>query len=168
MTFNVRAKHHKKRQAAHAANKASTGPRTSPEKETNVTAQEQPLVDRVPTDVVSVLTAPAAPAPTGNMICDVLSANAKKKQTESVTPADGRAFTREVNNVNFKCQVRNYETMLAAGSLLDGGANHGGLTSSNMGCVKMTLAKTDVSGVADNDLKDLGIGTFAALIKTTT
>jgi hypothetical protein len=43
--FHKQAKHHKKPQAAHAANKASTGPQTSPKKETNVTAQEQPLVD---------------------------------------------------------------------------------------------------------------------------
>jgi hypothetical protein len=41
MTFDEQAKRHKKRQAAHAANKASTGTQTSPEKETNVTAQDR-------------------------------------------------------------------------------------------------------------------------------
>jgi hypothetical protein len=40
-TLDEQAEHHKKRQAAHAANKASTGPQTSPEKETSVTVQEQ-------------------------------------------------------------------------------------------------------------------------------
>jgi hypothetical protein len=128
----------------------------------NLTAQEQPFVDRVPTNVMSVLTTPAAPAPAGSVIRDVLSANAKKKQTESVTPSDGRAFTREVNNVNFKCQARNCETMLAASSPVDGGAN-GGLTGSNMSRIEMTFAEADVPGVADNDLKDLGVGAFAAL-----
>jgi hypothetical protein len=73
----------------------------------------------VPTDVVSILTTPAAPsAPPGSVIRDALSTNAKKKETESVTTPDGRLFTREVNNVNFKCQARNHETsMLTAGSL---------------------------------------------------
>jgi hypothetical protein len=70
----------------------------------------------VPTDVVSILTTPAAPAPPGSVIRNVLSTNAKKKETESVTTPDGRLFTREVNNVNFKCQARNHETMLTAGS----------------------------------------------------
>jgi hypothetical protein len=151
--------HHKKCQAA---NKASTGTQTSPEKETNLTAQEQPLVDRVPTNVLSVLTTPAAPAPAGSVIRDVLSATAKKKQTKSVTPSDRRVFAREVNNVNFKCQTRNCETMLAVSSLVDGGAN-GGLTGSDMSRIEMTFAEADVPGVANNDLKDLGVGAFAAL-----
>jgi hypothetical protein len=42
---------------------------------------------------MSVLTTPAVPAPPGSVICDVLSTNAKKKQTESVTTPDGRALT---------------------------------------------------------------------------
>jgi hypothetical protein len=54
-----------------------------------------------------------------------LSANAKKKQTESATTPDGRVFTREVNNLLFKHQARNYETMLSAGSLVDAGTNLG-------------------------------------------
>jgi hypothetical protein len=49
---------------------------------------------------------------------------------------------------------------------VDGGAN-GGLAGSDMRRIEMTFAKADVSGIADNDLKDLGIGTFAAVIETT-
>jgi hypothetical protein len=61
---------------------------------------------------MKVLTTPAAPAPPGSVIHDILSTNAKKKQTESATTPDGRVFTREVNNANFKHdQVCNYETM---------------------------------------------------------
>jgi hypothetical protein len=166
MTFDERAEHHKKRQAACAANKASTGPQTTSENAPGVTSPEATLVDRVPTDAMSVLTAPAAPAPPGSVIRDVLSSNSKKKQTESSTTPDGKVCTREANNVTLKCQVRNYETTLAAGSLVDGGAN-GGLAGSDVRRVEMTLAKADVSGIADNDLKDLGVGTFAALIETT-
>jgi hypothetical protein len=166
MTFDKRVKHHKKCQAAHEANKASTGAQTSPEKETSVTAQEQPLVDQVPNGPISVSTTPAAPALPRSVILDVLSTNAKKKQTESVTTPDGREFTREVNNVNFKHQVRNYEVILAAGSLVGGGTN-GGLASSNMRRIEMSLAKANVSGVANNDLKCLGAGALAALIEAT-
>ncbi len=46
--------------------------------------------------------------------------------------------------MNFKYTIRNYETLPITGSLVDGGA-----------------------GIADNDLIDLGIGTFAAVIETT-
>jgi hypothetical protein len=95
------------------------------------------------------------------------SAN-KKKQTESVTTPDGRALTREVDNVNFKRQARNHDNVLARGSLVDGGAN-GGLAGSDVRHVEMTLAapEANLSGVADNDLKDLGIHAFAALVETT-
>jgi hypothetical protein len=166
MTFDERAEHHKKRQAAYAANKASTGPQTTPENAPGVTSPDATIVDRVPTDVMSVLTTPVAPAPPGSVIRNILSSNSKKKQTESVTTPDGKVYTREANNVTLKYQVRNYETILATGSLVDGGAN-GGLAGSDMRRIEMTLAKADVSGIADNDLKDLGIGTFAALIETT-
>ena len=104
--------------------------------------------------------------PPGSVICSVLSANSKKKQQiESVTTPDGRAFTRECNNVNFKCQIRNYETKTNAGSPVDGGAN-GGLAGSDVRRIEMTLAKANVSGIADDDPKDQGIGTFAAVIET--
>jgi hypothetical protein len=115
---------------------------------------------------MSVLTTPAAPAPPGSVIRNIFSTNAKKKETESATTCDGGVFTREVENVNFKCQARNYETMVCAGSLVDGGAN-GGLAGSNMRRIEMTLATADVSGIANNNLKDLGIGAFVALIETT-
>jgi hypothetical protein len=164
MTMEERAEHHKKRQAAYAANKASTGPSTT-EKEKGVAAPQETLVDRVPT-AVCVVTTLATQAPPGSVIRSILASNAKKKETESVTTPDGRVFTREVTNVNFKYQVRNYETILTTGSLVDGGAN-GGLAGSDMRCIEMTFAKADVSGIADNDLTDLGIGTFAALIETT-
>jgi hypothetical protein len=36
-----------------------------------------------------------------------------------------------------------------------------------MGRAEMTLAKANISGVANNDLKDLGVGAFAALVETT-
>ena len=41
-----------------------------------------------------------------------------------------------------------------------------GLNGSDMRRIEMTLAKADVSGIAHDDLKDLGIGTFAAVIET--
>jgi hypothetical protein len=68
--------------------------------------------------------------------------------------------------VNVKYQIHNYETVIPTGSLVDGGAK-GGLSGSDMQSIEMTLAKADVSGIADNDLTDLGTGTFAALIQTT-
>ena len=115
---------------------------------------------------MSVVTTPPTPAPPGSVIRSILSSNSKKKKTESVTTPDGRVFTRECNNVNFKHQIRNCETSLAAGSLVDGGAN-GGLAGSDMRRIEMTLAEADVSGIGDADLTDLAIGTFAAVIETT-
>jgi hypothetical protein len=89
MTFDEQAKHHhKKCQGAYQANKASTGPSTtSSEKEKSVAAQEQQqVVDRVPTDVMSVVTTPTTPALPGSVIrSSILATNSKKKQTESVT-----------------------------------------------------------------------------------
>jgi hypothetical protein len=130
--------------------------------------QEQVVVDRVPTEIMSVVTTPPTPAPSGSMIFSILSSNSKKKKkkTEPVTIPDGRAFTRECDNVNFKCQIRNYETSVSTGSLVDGGAN-GGLAGSDMRRIEMTLAKADVSGIGDTDLTDLAIGTFAAVIERT-
>jgi hypothetical protein len=100
------------------------------------------------------------------VIHNVLPANAKKKQTESVTTPDNWKFTQEIDNLDFKHQACNCETMLFVGSLVDNGTN-GGLTGDDMRRVEMTLAEADVSGVANNDLKDLGVGTFAALVETT-
>jgi hypothetical protein len=165
MTMEERAEYHKKRQAAYAANKASTGPPTT-EKDKGVAAPQETLVDRVPIDAISAMAIPVTQAPPGSVIHSILASNSKKKETESVTTPDGRVFTTDVNNANFKYQVRNYDTILSTGSLVDGGAN-GGLTGSDMRCIEMTLAKADVSGIAENDLTDLGIGTFAALIETT-
>jgi hypothetical protein len=87
VTFDEQAEHHhKKRQGAYQANKASTGPSTtSSEKEKRVAAQEQQVVDRVPTDVMSVVTTPTTPALPGSVIRSILATNSKKKQTESVT-----------------------------------------------------------------------------------
>jgi hypothetical protein len=115
---------------------------------------------------MSVLTTPVTRAPPGSLIRDFLTPNAKRKETELVTTPDGRTVTQDVNNINFRCQLRNCETLLSAGSLVDGGAK-GGLAGGNMRCIEMTLAKADVPGVADNDLQDLGIRAFAALIETT-
>jgi hypothetical protein len=87
MTFDEQAKHHhKKCQGAYQANKASTGPSTtSSEKEKSVAAQEQQVVDQVPTDVMSVVTTPTTPALSGSVIRSILATNSKKKQTKSVT-----------------------------------------------------------------------------------
>jgi hypothetical protein len=53
----------------------------------NVTVQEeQTFVDRVPTDAMSALTTPVAPALSGSVIRDVLSTNAKKKQRNQQSP----------------------------------------------------------------------------------
>jgi hypothetical protein len=117
-------------------------------------------------EIMSVVTTPPTPAPPGSVIRSILSSNSKKQKTELVTTPDGRVFTRECNNVNFKYQIRNYETSVSTGSLVDGGAN-GGLAGSDMRRIEMTLAKADVSGIGDADLTDLAIGTFAAVIETT-
>ena len=68
--------------------------------------------------------------------------------------------------MSFKYQIRNYETEITIVSLIDGGTN-GGLAGSDMLRTDMTLAKADVSRIADNNLKDLGIGTFATVVETT-
>jgi hypothetical protein len=115
---------------------------------------------------MSSVTTPMTPVPPGSVIRSILSSKSQKKTTESVTTPDGRLFTRECKNVNIKYQIRNYETTASTGSLVDGGAN-GGLAGSDMRNIEMTLTKADVSGIADNDLTDLGIGTFAAVIETT-
>jgi hypothetical protein len=119
MTFEERAHHHKKRRAAYSANKARTGPETSPTaSETAVAKQHQEqVVDRVPTDGISTLTTPATPAPPGSVIRAILASNSRKKKTKSVTTPNGRVFTRECNNVNVKYQIRDYETVLSDGSL---------------------------------------------------
>ena len=78
---------------------------------------------------------------------------------------DRRALTRECDNVSFKRQIRNCETKIAADSLVDGGTT-GRLTGGDVRCFEMTLAEADAAGVTDDDLKDLGIGTFAATFET--
>ena len=98
MTYEERAEHHKKRQAAYEANKANTAPPPSnPTSETVVREQQQEqVVDRVPTDVMSTVTTPATPAPPGSVIRSILASNSRKKASESITTPDGRVFTRDV------------------------------------------------------------------------
>jgi hypothetical protein len=170
MTWEEKQEHHKKRCASinAAINRAKNQPQSAKDDavdEQKLDQQEQ-VVDRVRTEIMSVVTTPPTPAPPGSVIRSILSSNSKKKKTESVTTPDGRVFTRECNNVNFKYQIRNYETSIATGSLVDGGAN-GGLAGSDMRRIEMTLAKADVSGIGDADLTDLAIGIFAAVIETT-
>ena len=57
--------------------------------------------------------------------------------------------------MTFKYQIRNHETVLSTDSLVDGGANRG-LAGSHM----RYIGTADVSGIANNDLKDLIIETF--------
>jgi hypothetical protein len=171
MTWEEKQEHYKKRYASinAAINRAKNQPQSAKDETVNEQKldQQEQVVDRVPTEIMSVVTTPPTPAPPGSVIRSILSSsNSKKKKTESVTTPDGRVFTRECNNVNFKYQIRNYETSVATGSLVDGGANKG-LAGSDMRRIEMTLAKADVSGIGDADLTDLAIGTFAAVIETT-
>ena len=126
-TFEEPAEHHKKRQAAYATNKASTGPQTSPkESESQVAEQHQEqVVDKVPTDGMSIVTTATTPAPPRSVIPAILASNSRTKQTESVTTPDRQVFTRECYTVNVKYQIHNYETVIPTGSLVDGGANGG-------------------------------------------
>ena len=87
MSFEERAKHHKKRQATYVANKASTGPQT-PQAATQMRsfAEQEQVVDRiVPTNVMSIVMMPVTPAPPAIVICSILSSNSLEKKTESVT-----------------------------------------------------------------------------------
>jgi hypothetical protein len=178
MTWEEKQEHHKKRFASiYAAINQGKNPQsakddTVDEQKLKLDQQEQ-VVDRVPAGTMSVVTTPpVTPEPPGSVIHSVLSSNSKKKKkkkkkkTESVRTPDGRVFTRECDNVNFKHQIRNYETSVAACSLVDGGANRG-LAGGDMRRIEMSFAKADVSGIGDTDLTDLAIGTFAAVIETT-
>jgi hypothetical protein len=88
MTFEERAEHHKKRQAVYAANKASTGPQTLPkESETQVAEQHQEVVvDKVPTDGMSIVTTATTPAPPGSVIHPILASNSRTNRRNPSPP----------------------------------------------------------------------------------
>jgi hypothetical protein len=90
MTWEEKQEHHKKRFASinAAINRAKNQPQSAKDDTVDEQKQDQQeqVVDRVPTEIMSVITTPPTPAPPGSVIRSILSSNSnKKKKTESVT-----------------------------------------------------------------------------------
>ena len=73
---------------------------------------------------------------------------------------------RIVNMADTHYHVGNSKRVSNQGSLIDGGAN-GGMAGKDVKVIEETFQKVNVTGIADNTIEDIPIGTVAGLITTT-
>jgi hypothetical protein len=97
MTWEEKQEHHKKCFASidAAINQGKNQPQSAKDDthDKQKLDQQEQVVDRVPAEIMSVVTTPPTPAPPGSVIYSILSSNSKKKKTERLNMLNSSSLT---------------------------------------------------------------------------